>query len=137
MSMADFNTQVISEFRENAGAVGGSFAGMSLLLLRHVGARSGVERTSPLVYLADGDRYVVFASKAGAPDHPAWYHNLRANPETSIEVGGQTIPVVAQEVHGEERDRLYAAQVAAAPQFGDYQEKTDRRIPVVVLTPKG
>ncbi len=135
MSMADFNQQVISEFRENDGAVGGMFEGMPLLLLHHVGARSGTARIAPLVYLADGDRYVIFASKGGAPEHPAWYHNLLANPRTRIEVGDRELDVVAAEVSGAERDELYTRQVQAAPQFGEYQEKTTRKIPVVVLEP--
>ncbi len=136
MSMADFNTQVIAEFRENGGRVGGAFEGAPLILVHHVGARSGQERVTPLVYLADDGRYVIFASKAGAPDHPAWYHNLKANPETRVEVGDQTLQVVAEEATGAERDRLYSAQVQAMPQFGEYEEKTDRTIPVIVLTPR-
>jgi deazaflavin-dependent oxidoreductase (nitroreductase family) len=137
MSMADFNAQVISEFRENSGRVGGMFEGMPLLLLHHVGAKSGEERIAPLVYLADGERYVIFASKGGAPENPAWYHNLKAHPETRIEVGEQTLEVVAHEAESEERDRLYTTQAAVAPQFAEYQEKTDRVIPVIVLTPQG
>ncbi|HET9103684.1 MAG TPA: nitroreductase family deazaflavin-dependent oxidoreductase [Solirubrobacteraceae bacterium] len=135
--MADFNTQVIEEFRSNDGQVGGAFENASLLLLHHTGARSGQERVTPLVYLNDGDRYVVFASKAGAPTHPAWYHNLLAHPETTIEVGHDTIAVNAHEATGAERDRLYEAQVERSPQFGDYQEKAgDRVIPVIVLEPR-
>lgn len=131
--MSDFNQQVIDEFRANAGVVGGMFAGSSLLLLHHVGARSGQPRVTPLVYLADGDRFVIFASKAGAPENPAWYHNLLANPETEIEVGDRTVAVRAVEAEGAERERLYSAQVAVAPQFGEYATKTTRQIPVVVL----
>ena len=137
MSMADFNQQVITEFRENEGRVGGMFDGMPLLLLHHVGAKSGAERISPLVYLPDGDRYVIFASKAGAPSHPSWFHNIMASPETEIEVGTEKIDVVAQELSGEERDRLYNLQVERQPQFGEYQSKTTRKIPVVALTPVG
>jgi deazaflavin-dependent oxidoreductase (nitroreductase family) len=137
MSMADFNTQVITEFRENEGRVGGMFETMPLLLLHHVGAKSGADRVSPLAYLDDDGRYVIFASKGGAPDNPAWYHNLKASPETKIEVGGKEMAVVASEAEGEERERLFAAQAARSPQFGEYQEKTSRTIPVVVLTPKG
>jgi deazaflavin-dependent oxidoreductase (nitroreductase family) len=132
----DFNTQVIDEFRINDGQVGGMFADMSLLLLHHVGAKSGAERIVPLAYLADGNRYVIFASKAGAPTNPAWYHNLKAHPETTIEIGTDTITVVADEATGDERDRLYQAQVQRSPQFGGYQEKTGGRIiPAIVLTP--
>jgi deazaflavin-dependent oxidoreductase (nitroreductase family) len=136
MSMVDFNQQVITEFRENDGIVGGMFDGKAMILVHHVGAKSGEARIAPLVYLPDGDRYVVFASKGGAPENPSWYHNLKANPETEVEVGADTIPVVAEEVTGDERERLYTAQVAVEPQFGDYQEKTERRIPVIVLSPR-
>jgi deazaflavin-dependent oxidoreductase (nitroreductase family) len=136
MSMVDFNQQVITEFRESDGKVSGMFEGKALILVHHVGAKSGEARIAPLVYLADADRFVVFASKAGAPENPGWYHNLKANPETEVEVGGRTIPVTAEEVTGDERERLYAAQVAVEPQFGDYQEKTERRIPVIVLSPR-
>jgi deazaflavin-dependent oxidoreductase (nitroreductase family) len=137
MSMADFNTQVISEFRDNAGQVGGMFEGAKMLLLHHTGAKSGAERVAPLVYLPDGDHYVIFASKGGAPENPAWYHNIKAKPDAKIEVGGQTVEVEVQEVQGDERERLYAAQVALMPQFAEYAEKTDRLIPVLVLSPKG
>jgi deazaflavin-dependent oxidoreductase (nitroreductase family) len=134
--MADFNEQVITEFRESKGEVGGMFSGMPLLLLHHVGAKSGTERVTPLAYLPEGDEFAIFASKAGAPDNPAWYHNLKANPITEIEVGERHIPVVASEATGEERDRLYDAQAALRPQFAEYQTKTDRKIPVIVLSPR-
>ncbi len=137
MSTADFNTQVITEFRDNSGRVGGMFEGMPLLLVHHIGAKSGADRVSPVAYLEDGGRYAIFASKAGAPENPGWYHNLMAHPETSIELGGETIEVVASEAQGEERDRIYAEQVSRVPQFGDYETKTTRKIPVVLLTPKG
>ena len=134
-SMQDFNAQIIDEFRANEGRVGGPFEGATLLLLHHVGARSGKDRITPLVYNRDGDRYVVFASKAGAPTNPDWYHNLKANPNVTIEVGTDTIEAVANEADGELRDRLFEAQVERSPQFGEYQSKTDRLIPVIVLTP--
>jgi deazaflavin-dependent oxidoreductase (nitroreductase family) len=137
MSMADFNKQVMTEFHENDGVVGGVFEGMPILLLHHVGAKSGTARVAPLVYLADGGRYVIFASKGGAPEHPSWFHNLKARPQTKVEVGTEVIDVVASEATGDERDRLYSAQVKVAPQFAEYQTKTTRRIPVVVLTPAG
>ena len=137
MSMADFNTQVISEFRDNAGRVGGMFEGAKMLLLHHTGAKSGTERVAPLVYLPDGDHYVIFASKGGAPENPAWYHNIKAKPDAKIEVGEDTVEVEVQEAQGDERERLYAAQVAVMPQFAEYAEKTDRLIPVLVLSPKG
>lgn len=137
MSATDFNEQVISEFRANGGRVGGMFEGMPLLLVHHVGARSGTPRIAPLAYLDDGGRYVVFASKAGAPENPAWYHNLLAHPDTTIEVGSDTLAVRAEEVTGEERDRLFEIQKAQRPQFAEYEQKTDRVIPVVVLSPAG
>ena len=131
----DFNARIIEEFRANQGRVGGPFEGATLLLLHHVGAKSGKDRINPLAYNRDGDRYIVFASKAGAPTNPDWYHNLKAHPNVSIEVGTDTIDVVASEARGEERDRLFRAQVERAPQFGEYERKTDRVIPVVLLTP--
>lgn len=134
-SPQDFNARIIEEFRANEGRVGGPFEGATLLLLHHVGAKSGTKRVNPLVYDRDGDRYVVFASKAGAPTNPDWYHNLKANPNVTIEVGTDTIEVVANEASGEERDRLFRAQVERSPQFGEYERKTDRVIPVMVLTP--
>ncbi len=137
-SPADFNAKVIDEFHANEGRVGGMFDGMPLLLLHHTGARSGQSRLNPLVYLADGDRYVVFASKAGAPSHPDWYHNLKAHPNVSIEVASDTIDVVAEEASGEERDRLYGTQAQRAPQFAEYEQTAAGRvIPVMVLTPAG
>lgn len=135
--MADFNAQIIDEFRANDGRVGGMFENTPILLLHHTGAKSGAERVTPLAYMADGDRYVIFASKAGAPTNPAWYHNLKAHPGTEIEVGTNTVAVRAAEADGGERQRLFDAQVARSPQFGEYQKKTDRQIPVIVLTPAG
>jgi len=136
MSVVDFNQQVIDEFRETGGTVGGMFEGRPLLLLHHVGAKSGEKRIAPLVYLRHEDGYVVFASKGGAPENPGWYHNLKANPDTSIEVGAETLAVRAREATGEERDRLMAAQIKGQPQFAEYEEKTTRVIPVIVLTPR-
>lgn len=133
----DFNQRIIDEFRANGGEVGPPFEGAPMLLLHHTGARSGRERVSPLVYLPDGERYLVFASKGGAPDHPAWYHNIKANPDVTIEVGTETIRARAEEVTGDERDRLYARQAAARPTFAEYEQKTDRKIPVIALTPVG
>jgi deazaflavin-dependent oxidoreductase (nitroreductase family) len=133
---ADFNATVIEEFRANEGRVGGRFEGNTLLLLHHEGAKSGHRYVNPVVYLADGDRYVIFASKAGAPNHPGWYHNLRAHPEVTIEVGGETLEAIASDAEGAERDRLYDRQVAIMPRFAEYQAATERVIPVVVLTPR-
>ena len=136
-SMNDFNENVIEEFRANSGVVGGPFDGMTLLLLHHTGAKSGAARINPLASLDDDGRYVIFASKAGAPTNPDWYHNLKANPNVRIEVGDDTFDAVASEATGEERDRLYDAQKVRVSSFADYEQKTDRLIPVVVLTPAG
>ena len=135
-SPTDFNAQIIDEFRANRGRVGGMFKDTPLLLLHHMGARSGEARVNPVAYFRDGDRYIVYASKAGAPTNPAWYHNLKAHPEVRIEVGEDALDVVATEAEGEERERLFAAQVERSPQFGEYQRKTERMIPVMILTPR-
>lgn len=132
-SQNDFNQRIIAEFRANEGVVGAPFAGAPMLLLTTTGAKSGHRRTTPLVYLPDGGRWVIIASKGGAPQNPGWYHNLVAHPETTIEVGTETIPVTAREVRGAERDRLYAEQARLRPAFGEYQAKTTRTIPVVAL----
>ena len=132
--MSDFNDAVIAEFRENHGKVGGNFEGAPLLLLHSVGAKSGQTRVSPMMYLPDGDRFLVFASKAGAPDNPDWYHNLKANPDATIEVGDETVDVRAEELPRAERDEKYAEQAALFPGFADYEKKTDRVIPVLALT---
>jgi len=135
MAEQDFNSQVIEEYRANGGKVGGMFENMSLLLLHHTGAKSGQERIAPLAYAQDGGRYVIFASKAGAPTNPGWYHNLIAHPRTTIEVGPETLRVTAEEVTGEERRRLFDAQAQNAPGFADYEKKAgDRVIPVIALT---
>jgi deazaflavin-dependent oxidoreductase (nitroreductase family) len=132
-NQTDFNQQIIDEFRANGGVVGGRFAGAPMLLLTTTGAKSGRHRITPLVYLPDGDRFVIIASKGGAPRHPDWYHNLVAHPDTTIEVGAETIPVTAVEVTGEERDRLYARQAALRPAFAEYETRTTRTIPVIAL----
>jgi deazaflavin-dependent oxidoreductase (nitroreductase family) len=134
-SPADFNAQIIEEFRANEGRVGGMFDGLPLLLLHHTGAKSGKSRVNPLAYQSDGGRYVVFASKAGAPTNPNWYHNLKAQPNVTIEVGADTIEVIAGEATGEERERLYRTQAERIPQFAEYEQKAKRVIPVIVLTP--
>jgi deazaflavin-dependent oxidoreductase (nitroreductase family) len=130
----DFNTAVIDEFRANEGKVGGGFAGAPMLLLHHKGAKSGIERVNPMVYQAVGDDYAVFASKAGQPTNPDWYHNLVAHPDTSIEVGAETIPVTARVAEGDERERIWSKQKIDMPGFADYEQKTTRQIPVIVLT---
>ncbi|MER7450505.1 nitroreductase family deazaflavin-dependent oxidoreductase [Nocardia beijingensis] len=133
----DWNTQIIEEFRANQGKVGGPFAGRELLLLTSTGAKSGRQRTNPLAFIRDGEDIVVIASKAGAPTNPDWYHNVRAHPEVTIEIGTETIEATATAItDGPERDRLYAAMVEVMPGFAEYQEKTDRVIPVVKLTPR-
>ncbi len=129
----DFNATIIEEFRANGGQVGGGFAGAPMLLLTTTGARSGKTRVNPMMYLAEGDRWYVFASKAGAPTNPDWYHNLLAHPDVSIEVGTETVQVRATPLEGDERDRVYAEQAAANPGFAEYQEATDRVIPVIAL----
>jgi deazaflavin-dependent oxidoreductase (nitroreductase family) len=129
----DFNAKIIEEFRANGGKVGGAMAGAPLVLLTTTGAKSGSRRTTPLAYLPDGDRIVVFASKAGAPTNPDWYHNLIAHPEVTVEVDGDTREVTAVEVTGDERDRLFAEQARRNPGFGEYQAKTTRQIPVIAL----
>ncbi|GLV59680.1 hypothetical protein KDH_65060 [Dictyobacter sp. S3.2.2.5] len=129
----DWNSQIINEFRSNGGKVGGPFEGAHMLLLTSTGAKSGQQRTTPLVYLPEGERMVIFASKAGAPTNPDWYHNLKANPEATVEVGTETVKVKATEVTGEERDRLYSTQSSINPGFAEYQQKTTRLIPVIAL----
>ena len=132
----NWNEQVIHEFRTHEGKVKGPFEGATLLLLNTTGAKSGKQRTSPLMYLPDHNRLIIFASKGGAPMNPDWYHNLLAHPEASVEVGTETFPVTATVVTGEERDRLYAMHAKRFPQFADYETKTTRKIPVVALTRK-
>jgi len=131
--MNDWNQQIIAEFRANDGKVGGPFEGAPMVLVTHKGARSGIERTTPLMYLPDGDDIVIFASKAGAPDNPDWYHNLVANPDATAEVGSETVSVRARVAQGDERDALWGRQKSAYPQFQEYENSTDRVIPVVVL----
>ncbi len=129
----DFNTQIIEEFRANEGVVGGPFEGAPLLLLTTTGAKSGEPRTSPMMYRSEDERMFVFASKAGAPTNPDWYHNLVATPEVTVEVGVERFGARAIEVRGAERDRIYAAQATEYPGFAEYEAKTDRIIPVVEL----
>ncbi|MEU7633584.1 nitroreductase family deazaflavin-dependent oxidoreductase [Nocardia sp. NPDC049220] len=131
----DWNSQIIEEFRANQGKVGGPFAGRDLLLLSTIGAKTGRPRTTPLAFVRDGDTLVIVASKAGAPTNPDWYHNIRVNPEVTVEIGAETVDATATPItEGPERDRLYTAMVQVMPGFAEYQEKTDRVIPVVILT---
>lgn len=133
--MNDFNQGIIDEFRANAGKVGGGFAGAPMILVHHRGAKTGVERVSPVVYQPVGDAFAIFGSKAGAPSHPAWFHNLVANPEVEVEVGTETIPVRARVATGDERDTIWAKQKELMPPFAEYEQKTAgiREIPVVIL----
>lgn len=125
------NRTVIREFRETGGTAGGAFEGKPLVLVHHIGVKSGAERISPLVPLLDGDRIFVFASKGGSDENPHWYANLVAHPEVTIELGTETFPATAKVLTGAERDAIYAKQVAVEPQFGEYQRNTTRLIPVV------
>lgn len=133
----DFNSRNIAEFRANHGRVGGQFDGAPLIVLHSVGARSGKPRTNIMMYLPDGDRYLVFASKSGADDNPAWYWNLKAKPDARIEVGDDIVDVHATVLQGAERDDKYAVQAERYPGFAEYERQTSRTIPVVALTPTG
>lgn len=132
--ITDYNTAIIEEFRANAGRVGGSWEGRDLLLLTTTGRKSGRTHTTPVVFTRDGDRILVYASKAGAPKHPDWYLNLVAQPHVVVEVGPDRYDATATPLEGEERDREFAAQAARVPIFGEYQAKAGRTIPVVALT---
>jgi deazaflavin-dependent oxidoreductase (nitroreductase family) len=135
--MSDWNTSVIEEFRKNHGKVGGQFEGAPLLIIHSKGARTGKTHVNPVMYLKDGDRYLVFASKGGAPSNPDWYHNLVKHPDqVQIEVGDKKIEVHAEEIKGAERDKLYSKQASIYPQFAEYQRKTQRTIPIIAFTPK-
>jgi deazaflavin-dependent oxidoreductase (nitroreductase family) len=129
------NQKIIEEFRANGGKVGGNFEGKSLLLLHTKGAKSGQERINPVACIRDGDRYVVIASKGGAPTHPDWFYNVFANPLVTVEVGTQTLQVRAAVAEEPERTRLYNKLVEMMPGFDDYRRRTTRLIPVIVLTP--
>jgi deazaflavin-dependent oxidoreductase (nitroreductase family) len=131
----DWNSKIIEEFRANGGKVGGGFEGAPLLLLHTTGARSGRERVNPVMYQKVSDGYAVFASKGGAPVNPDWYHNLLANPRVRAEIGTETVELTARVADGETRDRIWTAQKSAYPGFADYERKTTRQIPVVILEP--
>lgn len=132
----NWNDALIDEFRANGGRVRGGFEGAPLLLLHSTGAKSGIERVNPMMYQAVGDEYAVFASKAGMPTNPDWYHNLLAHPDATVEVGTETIEVTARVAEGDERERIWSKQKADYPGFAEYEQKTTRQIPVVILTPK-
>jgi deazaflavin-dependent oxidoreductase (nitroreductase family) len=131
-----FNERIIDEFRANEGVVGGPFEGRPLLLLHHVGARSGHERVNPLAYQSVGDGYAIFGSNSGRDTNPAWYHNVLANPDVTVEVGTSTIRVRARDAHGAERDEIWERQKSERPAFADMEKQTQRRIPVVLLEPR-
>ncbi|HET8621571.1 MAG TPA: nitroreductase family deazaflavin-dependent oxidoreductase [Acidimicrobiales bacterium] len=133
--MSDFNAQIIDEFRANDGKVGGAFAGAPMLLLHTTGARTGADRVNPLVHGRDGDNLVIFATKGGAPTDPDWFHNLLAHPDVTVEVGTEIVPVRARVAEGDERDRLWSLQKELMPGFAEYEAKTTRQIPVIVLEP--
>jgi deazaflavin-dependent oxidoreductase (nitroreductase family) len=134
----DWNQQIIKEFRENSGKVGGMFANATLLLLHTKGAKTGQPRLSPLAYLQLGpNSYAIFGSKAGMPTNPDWYYNLLAHPDASVEIGTETIPVRARVTQGEERERIWTRQKERMPGFADYEKKTTRQIPVIVLDRAG
>jgi len=129
----EMNREVIDEFRTSGGTAGGVFTGKPLVLVHHIGAKSGKARVSPLVPLLEDGRIFVFASKGGSDSNPDWYGNLVANPNVTVELGTQTFPATARSLVGEERDEIYAKQSAVEPQFGEYQRMTTRVIPVVEL----
>jgi deazaflavin-dependent oxidoreductase (nitroreductase family) len=132
--VSEWNQAIVEEFRANGGEVGGRFTGRNLLLLHTIGKKSGEERINPVAYVHDGDRYVIIASKGGAPTHPDWYYNLIDHPDVTIEVGTETLQVQAAETQEPERSRLYEKMVEMMPSFGEYRQKTTRIIPVFVLT---
>jgi deazaflavin-dependent oxidoreductase (nitroreductase family) len=132
---SDWNTAIIEEFRANGGKVGGQFEGAPLLLLHTTGARSGQEHVTPVMYRDLGDGYAVFASKAGAPTNPDWYYNIVAHPSVEAEVGTRKIPLAARVAAGREREEIWSAHKAANPGFAEYERKTARQIPVVILEP--
>lgn len=131
----DWNRKIIEEFRANGGKVGGQFEGAPMLVLHTKGAKSGEPRVNPMVYQDLGGRYAVFASYAGAPKNPSWYHNLVAHPDVEIEVGTERKRVTARVLEGAEREPVWEKQKADMPGFAEYEAKTDRIIPVVVLEP--
>jgi deazaflavin-dependent oxidoreductase (nitroreductase family) len=132
--MADWNDKIIEEFRANDGKVSGPFLGAPLLLLHSVGAKTGATRVNPMMYqTVDDDSIAVFASKGGAPTNPDWYHNLVANPRTTVEIGSETLEVVARVAEGDERERIWTKQKTAYSGFADYEQRTNRTIPVIIL----
>jgi deazaflavin-dependent oxidoreductase (nitroreductase family) len=131
--VSDWNDKIIAEFRANHGRVGGRFAGAPLLLLHSTGARTGREHVTPMMYQAVGDGFAVFASKSGADTNPDWYHNLRAHPEVRVEVGDETLEVTARVLDPQEREPIWEEQKSRYPGFAEYETRTTRVIPVVML----
>lgn len=129
----DWNRQIIEEFRAHGGKVGGSFEGVTLLLLTTTGAKSGQKRVNPLTYLLDGERLFIFAAYGGSPTNPDWYHNLIAHPQVTVELGTEQFEAMAVLLEGEERDRIYARETQVHPGTAEYEKKTTRKIPVVEL----
>jgi deazaflavin-dependent oxidoreductase (nitroreductase family) len=131
----DFNTKIIEEFQANEGRVGGPLAGATMILIRHIGAKSGIERVSPLACSLQADgRFAIVASDGGSPTHPDWYYNLKANPRITVEVGTQTLTVLAEELDDTARAELWPKLVAESPAVGEFQTRTTRQIPVFMLT---
>ena len=131
----DYNTKIVEEFRANQGRVGGPWAGTTLILIHHIGARSGIERVCPLACSPQEDgRLAIVASNGGSPTHPDWYHNLKANPRITVEVGSQTFTVLAEELDDTARAELWPKLVAQYPDVGKHQTRTTRQIPVFMLT---
>src|SRR5215470_9927652 len=131
--MANWNDTIIEEFRANGGRVGGPFEGAPLLLLHTVGRTTGQERVNPMMYREVPGGYAVFASKAGAPSNPDWYHNLLAHPKVTAEIGTGTVQLVARLAERDEREQIWSLQKAAYPGFAEYEQKTTRQIPVIIL----
>jgi deazaflavin-dependent oxidoreductase (nitroreductase family) len=133
-----FNRQIVEEFRANAGHVSGGLADMPLILVHHIGAKSGIERVTPLAYTAEQDgRYLIYASNGGSPDHPSWYYNVKANPSIEVETGTETFTVRAEELHGSARAERWSKLAAASPGLANAQASTAREIPLLVLTREG
>lgn len=131
----DFNTKIIEEFRANEGRVGGPLAGATMILIHHIGAKSGIKRVSPLACSPQGEgRFAIVASNGGSPAHPDWYYNLKANPRIKVEAGTQTFTVLAEELDDTARAELWPKLVAESPAVGEHQARTTRQIPVFMLT---
>jgi deazaflavin-dependent oxidoreductase (nitroreductase family) len=131
----DYNSKIVEEFRANQGRVGGPWAGTTLVLIHHIGAKSGIERVTPLACSRQGDgRFAIVASNGGSPAHPAWYYNLKANPRITVEAGTQTFTVVAEELDDTARAEAWPGLIAWAPSLGEYEARTARQIPVFMLT---